>query len=138
MRRLSGTTLSIRPFLALGFAQGSSPAPGSIKGDVFRKATHGELAVLPGAFLVIRGLISKKTELHAKGAFAVDGLPPGISEIEASAPGLYAALSVEVSADTSSTIPLEINLSAVTSTTSPQLTGLKAMDCAFSRKVHHD
>ena len=138
MRRLSGTTLSIRPFLALGFAQGSSPAPGSIRGDIFPKGTNGEPAVLPHPRIVLRGPVNNETESDVQRAFAIDGLPPGISEIEASAPGLYAALSVEVSADTSSTIPLEIYLSAVTSTTSPQPTGLKAMDCAFSRKVHHD
>jgi hypothetical protein len=30
-----------------------------------------------------------------------------------------------------------MSVAAVTSTTSPQPTGLKAMDCAFSGKVHH-
>ena len=30
-----------------------------------------------------------------------------------------------------------MSVAAVTSTTSPQLTRLKAMDCAFSRKVHY-
>jgi hypothetical protein len=30
-----------------------------------------------------------------------------------------------------------MSVAAVTSTTSPQLTRLKAMGCAFSRKVHH-
>jgi hypothetical protein len=50
---------------------------------------------------------------------------------------LYVALAVEVTAGTSSTVPVEMNVAAVTSTTSPQLTRLKAMDCAFSRKVHH-
>jgi len=44
---------------------------------------------------------------------------------------------MEVSAGTSSTVPVEMNVAAVTSTMSPQLTRLKAMDCAFSRKVHH-
>jgi hypothetical protein len=32
---------------------------------------------------------------------------------------------------------LQRGVAAVTSTTSTQLTRLKAIDCAFSRKVHH-
>jgi len=137
MRTLIGIALAILLLLGLGFAQGSSPALGSIRGDVFTKGTNGEPAVLPGARIVLRGLITKETESDTQGAFAIDGLPPGTYEIEANAPGLYAALAVEVRAGTSSTVPVEMNVAAVTSTTSPQLTRLKAMDCAFSRKVHH-
>ncbi len=137
MRTLIGIALAILLLLGLGFAQGSSPALGSIRGDVFTKGTNGEPAVLPGARIVLRGLITKETESDTQGAFAIDGLPPGTYEIEANAPGLYAALAVEVRAGTSSTVPVEMNVAAVTSTTSPQLTRLKAMDCAFGRKVHH-
>ena len=137
MRTLIGIALAILLLLSLGFAQGSSPALGSIRGDVFTKGTNGEPAVLPGARIVLRGPITKETESDTQGAFAIDGLPPGTYEIEANAPGLYAALAVEVRAGTSSTVPVEMNLAAVTSPTSPQLTRLKAMDCAFSRKVHH-
>jgi hypothetical protein len=136
LRRLSGTTLSIRPFMGLGFAQGSYPAPGSVRGDIFTKGTNGEPAVLPGALIVLCGPITRGTESDAQGAFAIDGPPPGTYQIEANAPELYGALAVEVSAGSSSTVPLEMNVSVVTSTTSPQLTRLKAMDCAFSRKVH--
>jgi len=137
MQTLIGIALAILLLLGLGFAQGSSPALGSIRGDVFTKSTNGEPAVLPGARIVLRGLITKETESDTQGAFAIDGLPPGTYEIEANAPGLYAALAVEVRAGTSSTVPVEMNVAAVTSPTSPQLTRLKAMDCAFSRKVHH-
>jgi len=137
MRTLIGMALAILLLPGLGFAQGSSPALGSIRGDVFTKGTNGEPAVLPGARIVLRGLITKETESDTQGAFAIDGLPPGTYEIEANAPGLYAALAVEVRAGTSSTVPVEMNLAAVTSPTSPQLTRLKAMGCAFSRKVHH-
>ena len=137
MRTLIGITLAILLFLGLGFAQGSSPALGSIRSDVFTKGTNGEPAVVPGAQIVLRGPATRKTESDAQGAFAIDGLPPGTYEIEANAPGLYAALAVEVSSGKSSTDPVEMNLAAVTSTTSPQLTRLKAIDCAFSRKVHH-
>ena len=131
------TLIGIALLLGLGFAQGSSPAPGSIRGDVFAKGTHGEPAVLPGARIVLLGPITKETESDAQGAFAIDGPPRGTYEIKAKAPGLYVALAVEVSAGTSSTVPVEMNAAAVTSRTSPQLTRLKAMDCAFSRKVHH-
>lgn len=120
-----------------GFPEGSFPAIGPIRGDVFTKGTNGEPAVLPSVHIVLHGRITKEAEPDAQGAFAIDDVPPGISEIEASAPGLYAALSAGISAATFSTIPVEINLFAVTSTTSPQLTRRKAMACAFSRKVHH-
>jgi hypothetical protein len=137
MRTLIGIALPILLLLGLGFAQGSSPALGSIRGDVFTKGTNGEPAVLPGARIVLRGPITKETESDTQGAFAIDGLPPGTYEIEANAPGLHAALAAEVRAGTPSTVPVEMNLAAVASTTSPQLTRLKAMDYAFSRKVHH-
>ena len=137
MRTLIGMALAMLLLPSLGFAQGSSPALGSIRGEVFTNGTNGEPAVLPSVLIVLHGPITKETQSDAKGAFAVDGLPPGTYEIEANAPGLYAALTVEVSAGRSSTVPVEVNMAAVTSTTSPQLTRLKAMDCAFSRKVHH-
>jgi hypothetical protein len=137
MRTLIGMALAILLLLGVGFAQGSSPAFGSIRGDVFTKGTNGEPAVLPAARIVLRGPITKETEWDAQGAFAIDGLPPGTYEIEANAPGLYAALAVEVRAGTSSTGPVEMSVAAVTCTTSPQLTRLRAMDCALSRKVHH-
>jgi hypothetical protein len=130
MRTLIGMALAILLLLGVGFAQGSSPAFRSIRGDVFTKGTNGER-------IVLRGPITKETEWDAQGAFAIDRLPPGTYEIEANAPGLYAALAVEVRAGTSSTGPVEMNVAAVTCTTSPQLTRLRAMDCAFSRKLHY-
>jgi hypothetical protein len=135
MRTLIGIELAMLLFLGLGFAQGSSP--GSIRDDVFTKGTNGEPAVVPGVQIVLHGPVTRETESDAQGAFAIDGLPPGTYQIEANAPRLYAALAVEVSAGTSSTVPVEMNVAAVTSATSPQPTRLKAMDCAFSRKVHH-
>src|SRR6266851_9399078 len=110
MPTLIGISLAILLLLSLGFAQGSSPALGSIRGDVFTKGTNGEPAVLPGARIVLRGLITKETESDTQGAFAIDGLPPGTYEIEANASRLYAALAVEVSARTSSTGPVEMNV----------------------------
>jgi hypothetical protein len=190
LRRLSDTGLSVLRFLGVGFAQGGSPPRGSIRGEVFTKGTNGEPAVLPGVLIVLHGSITKETESDAQGAFAVDGLP-GTYEIEANAPGLYAAFSVEVSAGTSSRLQGEMNVTAVTSSVNVTATDasiaeesvqygpvsqsalekatnqekkieslppqplnsfeddpeifltednrkwLKAMDCAFSRKVHH-
>jgi len=135
MRTLIGIALAILLLPGIGFAQGSSPALGPIRGDVFTKGTNGEPAVVLGAQMVLRGPVTRETESDAQGAFAIDGLPRGTYEIEANAPGLCVALAMEVG--TSSTVPVEMNVAAVTSTTSPQLTRLKAMDCAFSRKVHH-
>src|SRR6266403_4768551 len=134
MRAWVAYVISILLFVLPAFAQSGSTASGSIRGDVFTQGTNGEPAVLPGILIVLRGPITKETESDAPGAFAVDGLPPGTYQIEANAPGLYAVLAMEVSAGTSSTVPVEMNVAAVTSTTSPQLTRLKAMDCAFSRK----
>lgn len=103
----------------------------------FTRGTNGEPAVLPSVRVVLHGSITKETESDTLGAFAIDGLPPGIYQIEANAPCLYADLAATVSAGASSTVPDEMNVAAVTSTTSPQLTWLKAMDSAFGRKVHH-
>ena len=81
MQALIEIVLVVPLFLGLGFAQGSSATPGSIRRP--------------------------------------------------------AALVAAVSAGESSTVPDEMNVSAVTRAPSPPLTRLKAMDCAFSRKVHH-
>src|SRR5882724_7587774 len=116
MREWGAYVVSIVLFVLPAFAQSGSTASGSIRGDVFTKGTNGEPAVLPGVLIVLHGPITKETESDANGAFAVDGLPPGTYQIEANAPGLYAALAMEVSADTSSTVPVEMNVAAVTST----------------------
>ena len=116
MREWSAYVVSIVLFVLPALAQSGSTASGSIRGDVFTKGTNGEPAVLPGVLIVLHGPITKETESDSKGAFAVDGLPPGTYQIETNAPGLYAALAVEVSAGTSSTVPVEVNVAAVTST----------------------
>src|SRR5215469_9985882 len=103
MHALIRIALLILPFLGHASAQSGSAPASSITGDLFTKGTHGELAVLPGVLIVIHGPICKETELYAKGAFAVDSLTPGTYQIEANAPGLYAALGAPVSADASST-----------------------------------
>ena len=116
MRTLIGIALAILLFLGLGFAQGSSPALGSIRGDVFTKGTNGEPAVLPSVRIVLHGPVTKETESDAQGAFAIDGLLPGTYEIEANAPGLSGGLAVEVTPGTSSTVPLEMNVTTVNNT----------------------
>jgi hypothetical protein len=103
-------------FVHPAFAQSGSTASGSIRGDVFTKGTNGEPAVLPGVLIVLHGPITKETESDTKGAFAIDGLPPGTYQVDANAPGLYAVLAVEVSVDKLSTASVEMNVAAVTST----------------------
>lgn len=75
MQTLIGIALAMLLSVPLGFAQGSFPAFGSIRGDVFTKGTNGEPAVLPEARIVLRGPITKETESDARGAFAIDSLP---------------------------------------------------------------
>jgi hypothetical protein len=116
MREWVAYVVSILLFVLPAFSQSGLTASGSIRGDVFTKGTNGKPAVLPGVLIVLHGPITKEAESDAKGAFAVDGLPPGAYQIEANAPGLYAALAVDVSAGTSSTVPVEMNVAAVTST----------------------
>src|SRR6266403_318004 len=116
MRARVAYVVSTLLFVLPAFAQSGSTSSGSIRGDVFTKGTNGELAVLPSVLIVLHGPITKETESDAKGAFAVDGLPSGTYQLEANAPGLYAALAVEVSAGTSSTVSVEMNVAAVNST----------------------
>jgi hypothetical protein len=116
MRALIGIALTVLLFLGPSFAQGGSSPPGSIRGDVFTKGTNGEPAVLPKARIVLHGPITKETESDALGAFAVDGLPPGIYQIEANAPGLSGELAVEVTPGTSSTVAVETNVTMVSNT----------------------
>jgi len=118
MREWVAYVVSILLFVPPAFTQDGSIASGSIRGDVFTKGTNGEPAVLPGVLIVLHGPITKDTESDAKGAFVVDALPPGTYQIEANAPGLYAALAVEVSSGTSSTTSVEMNVAAVNSTVS--------------------
>jgi hypothetical protein len=116
MRVLIGIAFTIPLLLAACFAQSNSPAPGSIRGDVFMKGTNGEPAVLPGVRIVLHGPITRETESDAQGAFAIDGLSPGAYQIEANAPGLSRELRVEVAAGKSSTVALEMNVATVRDT----------------------
>jgi hypothetical protein len=115
MRKSVAYVVSILLFVLPAFAQSDSTASGSIRGDVFTKGTNGEPAVLPGVLIVLHGPITKETESDAKGAFGVDGLPPGLYDIEASAPGLNAALAVEVKPGTASVVPIDLSVATVTS-----------------------
>jgi Carboxypeptidase regulatory-like domain len=116
MRTLTGIVLANLLLLGLGFAQGNTPAFGSMRGDVFTKGTNGEPAVLPGVRIVLHGPITRETESDARGAFAIDSLPPGTYQIEANAPGLSGGLAVEVASGTSTTVPLEMNVTMVSNT----------------------
>ena len=110
MREWIAYVVSILPFVLAAFAQSGSTASGSIRGDVFTKDTNGELAVVPGVPILLHGPITKETESDAEGVFAVDDLPPGSNSFE-NDPEIFL--------------------------TEDDRKWLKAMDCAFSRKVHH-
>src|SRR3984957_2185467 len=116
MRALIGIALTILLFLGLGFAQGSSPAPGSIRGAVFTKGANGEPAVVPAAQIVLRGPVTRETASDAQGALTIDSLPPGRYQIEANALGLSGGLAVEVIPGTSTTVPIEMNVATVNNT----------------------
>jgi hypothetical protein len=137
MRALIGIALVVLPFLSHAFAQGSSVPPGSIRGDVLAKGTNRKTAVLPEARIVLHRPITKETGLDAQGAFAVDSFSLRTYQIEPNAPGLSAVLTVDVCAGPSSTVQIEMNVAAATSARSTPRTPLKAVDCAFSRKVQH-
>ena len=77
MRALIEIALAILLLLGLGFAQGTSPAFGSIRGDVFTKGTNGEPAVLPGVRIVLHGPITKETESDAQEHSLSIAFPPG-------------------------------------------------------------
>ena len=102
--------------LVRGLAQDAPATPGAIRGQVMTRNQNGEPAVLPHAQIVLRGPITKEAQSDASGAFAIDGLPSGTYDVEASAPGLSAALSVEVKPGAASLAPIELGMAAVAST----------------------
>jgi hypothetical protein len=120
--------VSILLFVLPAFSQSGSTESGSIRGDVFTKGTNGEPAVLPGVVIVLRGPITKETESDARGAFAIDSLPPGTYVIEANALGLSGGFAVEVTPGASSTIPLEMNVTMVSNTVNVTATELLVAD----------
>src|SRR6266496_4011281 len=115
MRSIPLIVLSTLALLVSCFPQDRPATSGSIRGNVFTTTQNGEPAVLPGAHIVLHGLINKETESDAQGAFAIDGLPPGMYDIEASAPGLNAVLAVEVKPGEPSFVPIELSIAAVES-----------------------
>jgi hypothetical protein len=110
MRKSGACIVSMLLFVPSAFGHSGSTSSGSIRTDVFTKGPDGEPAVLPGVLIVLHGPKTNETESDAKGAFAVDGLPAGANSFE-DAPQ--------------------------SSLTDDDRKWLKAMDCAFSRKVHH-
>ena len=116
MRRISFIVFSTLLLLVRCFPQDGPAAPGSIRGEVVTKTQNGEPAVLPEARIVLHGPINEEAQSDARGAFAIDDLPPGMYDIEASAPGLYTTLAVEVKPGTASVVPIELDIATVTST----------------------
>jgi hypothetical protein len=116
MRTISLVVLLTLVLLIRCFPENGSPVPGSIRGEVVTKNQNGEPAVLPDAHIVLHGPINKEAYSDAQGAFAVDDLPPGTYDIEASAPGLNAAFAVEVKGGAVSVVPIELTMAAITNT----------------------
>lgn len=116
MRRISFIVFSTLLLLVRCFPQDGPAAPGSIRGEVVTKTQNGEPAVLPEARIVLHGPVNKEAQSDARGAFAIDDLPPGMYDIEASAPGLNTTLAVEVKPGTASVVPIELDIATVTST----------------------
>jgi hypothetical protein len=116
MRRISFIVFSTLLLLVRCFPQDGPATPGSIRGEVVTKTQNGEPAVLPEARIVLHGPVNKEAQSDARGAFAIDDLPPGMYNIEASAPGLNTTLSTEVKPGTASVVPIELDIATVTST----------------------
>ena len=115
MRRISLIAFSTLLLLAHCFPQDRPTASGSIRGSVFTTTQNGEPAVLPGARIVLHGPVSKETESDDHGAFVIGGLPPGMYDIEASAPGLNATVTAEVKPGEAAVVPIELGMAAVDS-----------------------
>jgi hypothetical protein len=128
MREWVAYVVSILLFVPPAFTQSGSSGSESIRGDVFTKGTNGEPAVLPGVLIVLHGPITKETESDAKGAFAIDGLPPGTYQIEANALGLSGGLAVEMTPGTSSTVHVEMNVATVSNTVNVTATEAPVVD----------
>src|SRR5258705_1496027 len=113
MRRTLVIVFSTLMLLVRCFAQVGPATPGSIRGEVVTRNQNGEPAVLAQARIVLHGPLNKEAQSDAQGAFAIDGLPPGIYNIEASAPGLDAALAVEVKSGATLAVPIELAIATV-------------------------
>ena len=115
MRSIALTFLSATLLLGTGTPQTESQATGSIRGEVVTKANNGEASLVPNAHIVLRGPADREAQSDAQGAFAIDGLPPGVYGVEASAPGLSATVVLEVKAGPASVVAIELNVASVTS-----------------------
>ena len=71
---------------------------------------------MPNAHIVLHGSVTKETQSDEQGAFAIDGLPPGLYEIEADAPGLTSTFAVEVKPGAVVVVPVELTVAAVANT----------------------
>jgi hypothetical protein len=116
MRRIFPVGFSILMLLTFCSAKDGTATLGSIRGEVVTRNQNGEPAVLPGAHVVLHGPINKEAKSDASGAFSIEGLPPGMYDIEASAPGLNSTVTVEVKPGVTSVAPIELGIAAVTDT----------------------
>lgn len=128
MRRILMAGVSTLVLLSFSFAQADRETMGSIRGQVVTRNQDGETAVLPDARVVLHGPTNKEAQSDASGAFAIDGLPPGQYEIEASAPGLKANVEVEVEAGSGAVVPIELSVATVADTVTVAANDTPAID----------
>jgi len=86
-----------------------------VRGTVFTRDPDGRRSVVPGARIVLLDAITRETQSDAQGAYSFGSVPAGRYVIEASAPGLKATTTIEVTTGIESVIPIELDIAAVTS-----------------------
>jgi hypothetical protein len=77
VRRILTVSFSILLLLNVCFPE-DGPRTGSIGGELVTRKQDGEPAVLPNARIVLRGPTNREAQSDESGAFAIDGLPPGM------------------------------------------------------------
>src|SRR5215831_11298546 len=112
MRALRGIGLLIPLFLGPGFAQGSPASLDRFSVTQSLRAPMVNLPFCPVYSSSFAGSSVKRPSCTQREHSLSIALPPGTSQIEANASGLYPALTVAAGAGTSSTIPVDKNVSA--------------------------
>ena len=101
--------------IASCLAQNATLTPGSITGEVFTKSSDGQRELVPGAHILLRGLVERQAESDAIGQYHFELLPPGRYTAEAAAPGLNGSAVVDVAAGKAASLSIPLELTAVTS-----------------------
>lgn len=121
------------------FARGqSSVEPGTVEGTVLI-ADSGELSLLPGTKVVLKGSTALQTETDANGKYSFSKVAPGNYTITADFPGMHAEQSVAVTPGADVKLPLELKLveikTSVTVTASPNEAEATTSSVTISEKI---